>query len=152
MRFPPGEDRITRSTSLTTAHTAFDQAVERCAQEPIQVPGSIQPQGFMLVLDEQDLCVLQASENAERWLGAAAPELLGRTFAELISDSFDLRAQMQYLPVDEVFPFHIGDVELRQPSPDCSHMRVLVHRHDQVLITEFEPIRTASGPSGHGDY
>ncbi|WP_411562841.1 ATP-binding protein [Pseudomonas shirazensis] len=137
---------------MTTAPTAFDQAVERCAQEPIQVPGSIQPQGFMLVLDEQDLCVLQASENAERWLGAAAPELLGRTFAELISDSFDLRAQMQYLPVDEVFPFHIGDVELRQPSPDCSHMRVLVHRHDQVLITEFEPIRTASGPSGHGDY
>lgn len=62
---------------MTTAPTAFDQAVERCAQEPIQVPGSIQPQGFMLVLDEQDLCVLQASENAERWLGAAAPELLG---------------------------------------------------------------------------
>ncbi|MBP2263247.1 ATP-binding protein [Pseudomonas sp. BP8] len=134
---------------MTTAQNALDQAVERCAQEPIQVPGSIQPQGFLLVLDEQELRILQASENAERWLGLPAQEVLGCAFPELVSEGFDLRAHLQYLPDEEVFPFHIGDVQLRHGGP---RLRVLVHRHDQVLITEFEPMRAASGPAGQGDY
>ena len=137
---------------MTTAQNALDQAVERCAQEPIQVPGSIQPQGFLLVLDEHDLRILQASENAERWLGLPARELVGCTFPDLISEGFDLRAHLQYLPDDEVFPFHIGDVQLRQGVPGGERLRVLVHRHDQVLISEFEPIRSSPGPTGHGDY
>ena len=97
---------------------------------------------------EQDLCVLQASENAERWLGSAAPELLGRTFADLISDSFDLRAQMQYLPVDEVFPFHIGDVELRQPSPDCMDVRLPRPLPSRLPATSASPMSSGwiAGP------
>ena len=46
-----------------TADNSLADAMERCAQEPIQVPGSIQPHGFLLVLDATDLCVLQASET-----------------------------------------------------------------------------------------
>ncbi|CAM3690643.1 Cyanobacterial phytochrome B [Pseudomonas reidholzensis] len=134
---------------MTTAPNALDQAVERCAQEPIQVPGSIQPQGFLLVLDEHDLRILQASENAERWLGLPAREVVGCTFPDLVSEDFDLRAHLQYLPDDEVFPFHIGDTRMRHGG---DRLRVLVHRHDQVLITEFEPMRPAPGPTGQGDY
>ena len=48
---------------MTTDQTPLDQAIERCAQEPIQVPGSIQPQGFLLAVDESTLRVLQASEK-----------------------------------------------------------------------------------------
>ncbi|MFV3415243.1 ATP-binding protein [Pseudomonas sp. NY15436] len=126
---------------MPAADTALDQAIERCAQEPIQLPGSIQPQGFLLVLDEADLRILQASENAQRWLGLAARELLGRDFAALIAEDFDLRAHLERLPEGEIFPFHIGDVRLRLGPSAGERTTVLVHRYDQVLIVEFEPRR-----------
>jgi len=143
---------MTGAYSLTTADTALVEAVERCAQEPIQVPGSIQPHGFMLVLDEQDLRILQASDNIERWLGVPARELVGCTFADVVSDSFDLRTQLARLPSDDVFPFHIGDVRLRQGARITDRLRLLTHRHDQVLIAEFEPFRQAAGITDQGDY
>ncbi|MCX2888716.1 MULTISPECIES: ATP-binding protein [Pseudomonas] len=135
-----------------TADSTLAQAVERCAQEPIQVPGSVQPQGFLLVVDEADLRILQASENAERWLGIPARELIGCHFAELVSDAFDLRLHLRRLPEDEVFPFHIGDVRLRQGAPHSAPLHVLAHRHDQVLITEFESPRLPADLTGQGDY
>ncbi|MFP3993265.1 GAF domain-containing protein [Pseudomonas capeferrum] len=135
-----------------TADNPFAEAAERCAQEPIQVPGSIQPHGFLLVLDETDLRILQASENTERWLGLPARELLGCTVADLVSDAFDVRAHLARLPDDEAFPFHIGDVRLRQGAPCTEPLRVMAHRHDQVLIVEFEPVRRLANAAEQGDY
>ncbi|AIR91324.1 ATP-binding protein [Pseudomonas cremoricolorata] len=134
--------------SLTTAQSAFDKAVERCAQEPIQVPGSIQPHGFMLVLDEQDLRVVQASDNVQRWLGIPTQHVLDRPFEELVSSQFQLRSHLQLLPEEDVFPFHLGDVMLHADAAWREPLRLLAHRHDQVLIVEFEPCRS----SVHADY
>ncbi|CAB5623830.1 MULTISPECIES: ATP-binding protein [Pseudomonas] len=134
------------------ADSTLTQALERCAQEPIQLPGSIQPHGFLLVLDETDMRVLQASENVEHWLGIPASELIGREFAELVSGAFDLRLHLARLPQDEVFPFHISDVHLRQDAPYRGNLHLLVHRHDQVLIAEFEPPRLPADLVGQGDY
>lgn len=135
-----------------TADKPLTEALERCAQEPIQVPGSIQPHGFLLVLDETDLHILQASENAEHWLGLPATELLGCPFAGLVSDAFDMRAHLARLPDDEGFPFHIGDVRLRHGAPCSDRLRVLAHRHDQVLIIEFEPVRVPADLAEQSDY
>lgn len=46
-----------------TADNTLADAMERCAQEPIHLPSSIQPHGFLLVLDATDLRVLQASST-----------------------------------------------------------------------------------------
>ncbi|AYG44504.1 GAF domain-containing protein [Pseudomonas sp. Leaf58] len=135
-----------------TADRTLAQALERCAQEPIQLPGSIQPHGFLLVLDETDLCVLQASENIQHWLGLSARELIGSSFADLVSGAFDLRLHLARLPQDEVFPFHISDVHLRQGAPYGDNLHLLVHRHDHVLIAEFEPPRLPADLAGQGDY
>ncbi|MFV3331109.1 ATP-binding protein [Pseudomonas sp. NY15437] len=137
---------------MPVADTALDQAIERCAQEPIQVPGSIQPQGFLLVLDEADLRILQASENAQRWLGMPAGELLGRDLGALIGDDFDLRAHLEQLPEGEIFPFHIGDVRLRLGPSAGERTTLLVHRYDQVLIAEFEPRRKRAPGDPHVDF
>ncbi|MGN8247503.1 ATP-binding protein [Pseudomonas sp. SMV7] len=135
-----------------TAHSTLTQALERCAQEPIRLPGSIQPHGFLLVLDEADLRVLQASENVEQWLGIPAREILGCSFAELVSADFDLRLHLARQPEDEAFPFHIGDVQLRQGAPYSHTLHLLTHRHDQVLIAEFEPPRLPDDLAAQGDY
>ncbi|MDI9245618.1 ATP-binding protein [Marinobacter sp. CHS3-4] len=41
-----------------------------CADEPIRTPGSIQPNGFVVFLDAEDLTVCSYSENAEQALAA----------------------------------------------------------------------------------
>lgn len=140
--------RNLQEITLSTTSNPLDQAIERCAEEPIQVPGSIQPQGFLLVLDEHDLRILQASENVDQWLGASASELLGQALPALLDSSFDLRGQLGRLPVDEVFPFHIGDVRLHEAAPCQATLRVLAHRHDQVLIVEFETCRETDAQQG----
>ncbi|WP_060481190.1 ATP-binding protein [Pseudomonas sp. NBRC 111119] len=135
------------TTDLTLA-----QAVERCAQEPIQIPGSIQPHGFLLVLDENDLRVLQASENAQQWLGISAASLVGSPFSDVVTGDFDLRAHLGRLPQDEVFPFHIGDVQLREGAPYRQALHMLAHRHDQALIVELEAPRLPEDLASQGDY
>lgn len=55
-----------------------------CDREPIHMPGSIQPHGVLLVLREDDLTLLQASENLGTWLGVPIAEALGRSLAELV--------------------------------------------------------------------
>lgn len=140
--------RNLQENPLSTTPNPLDQAIERCAEEPIQVPGSIQPQGFLLVLDEHDLRLLQASKNVEQWLGVPASELLGQALPALLASTFDLRGQLGRLPADEVFPFHIGDVRLREGAPCQAALRVLAHRHDQVLILEFEPCHETDAQQG----
>jgi len=53
-----------------------------CDREPIHIPNCIQPQGLLLVLDEPDLQIVQASENAPEILGILTSELLNRPLAE----------------------------------------------------------------------
>ena len=137
---------------MTNSHPSFEQAVERCAQEPIKVPGSIQPQGFMLVLDEATLTIVQASDNVQQWLGERAETLLQKPLAPLLAPGFDLRNQLGRLPEDETFPFHIGDVKLRAGSPYVQGVRLLAHRNDGVLIIEFEPCPQGDPRIEHDDY
>ncbi len=59
---------------IETAACASSPALpelSECSREPIHTPGSIQPHGVLLVVDPVDLCVVQASANAEEWLGRA---------------------------------------------------------------------------------
>ncbi len=43
--------------------------LQTCAQEAIHIPGAIQPHGALLVLRPEDMAVVQASVNAEQFLG-----------------------------------------------------------------------------------
>jgi hypothetical protein len=54
-----------------------------CAREPIQVPGSIQPHGVLLALDDE-LRISRASANAAGLLGRSVEELLGTPLGEVL--------------------------------------------------------------------
>jgi len=65
---------------------AFGQAdLSNCEREQIHLPGSIQPQGALLLLSESDLRVLRASANAAALLGTGG-SVIGRSLAELGGD------------------------------------------------------------------
>jgi chemotaxis family two-component system sensor kinase Cph1 len=51
--------------------------LDDCAQEPIHVPGAVQPHGVLFVLREPQLIILQVSENVGLFLGISPEGLLG---------------------------------------------------------------------------
>jgi light-regulated signal transduction histidine kinase (bacteriophytochrome) len=117
----------------------FAAAAQNCDREPIHIPGSIQPHGFLLVLDEHSLDVLQASENVATWLGLALDEVVGSSLHRLLIDCASLAARLKALPVDEQHPFHVGDVRFNRGVRAEKPIAMMVHRHDGVLLAEFEP-------------
>lgn len=70
----------------------------------------------------------------------------------MVGASFDLSAQLDRLPDEQVFPFHLGDVRLRSDAPCREKLRLLIHRHDEVLIAEFEPVRLPAALTDHDHY
>ncbi len=58
-----------------------------CDQEPIHVPGSIQPQGVLLVVEPPDLRVVQVSSNTSAFLGLEPSEILQRSLDGVLDQS-----------------------------------------------------------------
>jgi light-regulated signal transduction histidine kinase (bacteriophytochrome) len=104
-----------------------EDALLRCADEPIAIPGAIQPHGVLLAVTEPDLTVVIASANAEALFGGPVES---RSLDELI----DTAALRHGLPTDlaEINPLRVlvqgQDVDL------------VVHRADGLLLAEFEPV------------
>jgi len=67
--------------SLHIASSRSDD--DACALEPIHMPGTIQPHGILIVLDET-LRILQISANVESLLGRSAESLVGTRFLEQV--------------------------------------------------------------------
>lgn len=56
----------------------LEQALARCAQERIEIPGAVQPHGCLLAFEPSTLLVIQASANSEAFVGETVDALLGR--------------------------------------------------------------------------
>jgi chemotaxis family two-component system sensor kinase Cph1 len=139
-----------RGTPLSPDENAAALAGARdaCASEPIHIPGSIQPHGFLLVFDEPGLSVVQASANVATWLGIEVAALLGRSLDEVLEDAEGLRAQLGSLASEDRNPFHLADVVFRVGAAS-QRFAMMVHRHDPLLIAEFEV--AGSGTSAYRD-
>lgn len=57
-----------------------------CEHEPIHIPGSIQPHGFLLGLDCGSLEIIYCSENTDSYLELPYHTLLGKAFAEVFGE------------------------------------------------------------------
>ena len=70
--------------NLGPGHFTVD--LDNCADEPIHIPGSIQPHGALLAMTPDDLVVRVASANSQRWIGAAPTAVIGRPLSEFLGD------------------------------------------------------------------
>ncbi|MBN3858836.1 GAF domain-containing protein [Paraburkholderia sp. Ac-20340] len=132
-------------THQAPASTHASQA--DCASEPIHLPGSIQPHGFLISLDH-DGRIAQLSANAGALAGTTAQALLGAPLAQLIGESA-AQATLAALaePASDGTPRFIGAIadprDLRTPSdaPADAHppLAIVAHRYDGIAIVELEP-------------
>ncbi|MET1038893.1 MAG: GAF domain-containing protein, partial [Aeromicrobium sp.] len=132
-RTTPGEH-----TDHTPAYTAPD--LTNCEQEPIHVPGAIQPHGLLLALDERQR-IVTASRNCARLVGRSARDLIDTDVREILGST--LTTAVQHVveagdlgtPIRATMPAGHGDIA--EASVD-----LIVHRSGNRLVIEIEPVST----------
>src|SRR5919112_6838662 len=118
-------------TASTPRPDVDEDALQRCADEPIAVPGAVQPHGALLAVTEPDLAVVIASANAADVLGTAPASL-----ADVLGpDDLDRLCAGLAGHLPEVNPLRVAVAG--------AEVDLVVHRADGLLLTEWEPLAGA---------
>ena len=108
-----------------------EEALARCSQEPIHIPGAIQPFGILFALDD-DLNIRQCSQNTFELLACQPDDVFGRPIARVLG--FEVHEQVK-----------AGDFSITEPlranlPRTATPANVFIHRHRGRLIVELEVI------------
>src|SRR4028118_1266148 len=116
--------------------TAKTVDLNNCYEEPIHIPGSIQPHGILLVLKEPNLQILQVSNNTIDLLGIPPEELLNKELQDLIGIK-QINNINQCL--SENFE-SVNPIKLSIPNKDKIYLfDGVIHRSDTFVILDLEP-------------
>jgi two-component system, chemotaxis family, sensor kinase Cph1 len=124
---------------------AFGQAdLSNCEREQIQLPGSIQPHGALLVVSEPDYVVFQASANAAGFLGLSGP-VIGLKLGDIPGDLCEglhphLGEPLHAIPIA---------VRCRLGTPPREYDGLLRRPPEGGLIIELEPAGSPVDLSRH---
>ncbi|MFQ6591945.1 MULTISPECIES: ATP-binding protein [Pseudomonas] len=111
----------------------FEELLANCADEPIRFPGAIQPHGVLLTLSEPGLDIIQVSANVSSLFGHAPESLLGQPLHTLIG--MDHAQAVQSIAEHNTF----FDAPTLHVTFNGEPFEGLLHRHQNVLVLEFEP-------------
>jgi len=106
--------------------------LSNCESEPIHIPGSIQPHGFLLGLYADGLKAVYCSENSVDFIGISHEAVLGKTFGELFSAS-EAGKLDNYL--------NDRSADLSKPYEmyfEGQYYHVSIHISGEIYILEFE--------------
>lgn len=121
--------------------TAIDaKLLEQCENEPIHIPGAIQPFGALLTVERQSLRIQNVSENSTSWFGVSAQELIGCPLNELFSaDEHD--RMRRYLDSDTLLDQSSLRIKPAGPTANLHEMLELIaHEHLGILFVEVEAV------------
>ena len=116
-----------------------------CEDEPIHVPGAVQPHGILLALEPDTMRVVMVSANTERMLGLPVEQAVGRTARELLggelvdlvstylSDQLTAESLIIWLPAS-------CEIDGRRVSGHLSGREtdVTIHEVDGLVVVELE--------------
>ncbi|MFN8388836.1 MAG: GAF domain-containing protein [Bdellovibrionota bacterium] len=116
--------------------------LESCAQEPIRIPGSIQPHGTLIAASFADNRVVQVSENAGTVFGIGPNDLLGMPLSDVLSrlGVSSLEHRLGSLPSSQQPRF------LGPGSGGAVPVSIIGHSLDGLVILELEHESYSSGP------
>ena len=110
--------------------------LSNCDREPIHIPGSVQPFGFLLALSS-DFAVSMASDNLPDYLGLDRTEVLQRPLAEIFSRPAveTIGARVDYLSGPDVTERLFG-ITLQDGGKPFD---IAIHFSGAYLVIEAEP-------------
>ncbi|MCF0057214.1 ATP-binding protein [Dyadobacter sp. CY356] len=104
-----------------------------CESEPIHIPGSIQPHGFLLGIRNEDQIIEFCSANCTDYLNRTPEQVLGKT----LQDIFGKEQSDQF-----VLYWHTNKNNQSTPFvflSDDKQFNTSVHLSGETIILEFEP-------------
>lgn len=133
-----------RSSSLITAKNVD---LSNCDRELVQFPGAIQPHGAMLIVDEPEYIIRQASENCADFVGQPAELLLGKSIANVFGHSTpQMLDRLQRVSLENG-PVHV----VRESFAGSTRgVNIFAHRCAGILILELELVAAQpNAPTTH---
>jgi two-component system, chemotaxis family, sensor kinase Cph1 len=112
--------------------------LSNCDLEPIHIPASIQPHGFLIVLREPELTITQTSENAVAYFERAVDRILEQPLASLLKVPEFEKIQ------DAVTSGQWEKVNPLRLEVGGKLLDGIIHRHAGALILELEPTSAAA--------
>ncbi len=105
-----------------------------CEHEPIHIPGSIQPHGFLIGLKVEDLIIDYCSGNCHEYIGLRYEQLLGKSFDWVFGDAAtnNLITYIASLIDISTAPLQIM---LSEKLFTCT-----IQKNTGVFLLEFEPV------------
>ncbi|WP_159799431.1 ATP-binding protein [Flavobacterium sp. MK4S-17] len=105
-----------------------------CEQEPIHIPGSIQPHGFLLGLKEESFLIDYCSGNTTEYIGIEHKELLGKDF-ESVFGIDNSKALQQYISNNKLLSSTLLKLLYNGKNFLCT-----LHKSNNIYILEAEPV------------
>lgn len=105
-----------------------------CEQEPIHIPGSIQPHGFILGLKQNTYVIDYCSANSNEFINMTHNQLLGKSFEEVFGHEA-LKALELYIANEQMLSSSLLSVLLAGENFLCT-----VHLSNDIYILEAEPV------------
>lgn len=119
-----------------------------CYGEAIHIPGSIQPHGVLLVLQEPEFKILQASNNTEQFFGIPATSLINKKL-NVIFSQYQIKILKHCLAQKN--PEILNPLKLSVKIRDNTlTFDGIVHRNEGGLILELEPALSSQKNSNIG--
>ena len=114
-------------------------SLKNLERQAIHTSGQIQPHGVVLVLQEPELKILQATTNTYRVFGIHPEEMLARTLEELL-DPYQFDIIQRGLAQNNLDFINPTKMWVRKQGDDYVIFDGIFHRNsDEVLILELEP-------------
>ncbi|NEW96477.1 ATP-binding protein [Rhodopseudomonas sp. BR0G17] len=120
---------------MTEGSVARQPDLSTCDDEPIHIPGAIQPHGLLLAL-AADMTVVAASDNLPELTGLAIGDLIGRSAADIFDSETHNRLTIALAEPGAAVgaPIAVG-FSVRKGGDFVGSW----HRHDQLVFLELEP-------------
>jgi len=112
-----------------------------CSSEPIHIPGSVQPNGAILVVLSESGLVSHASANLVDILGRSAETVLGQPLVDVLGEEV---CQTIYNPATANGMTLAQIYVLRGPN---GTLHVRAHRSGKHICVDMEPVRREPGES-----
>jgi len=112
-----------------------------CELEPIHIPGSIQPHGFLLGLKQDSFIIDYCSANTAEFLSLFHSQLLGASFDSVFGGVAKQKLQ-EYIQNELMLSSTLLDVTLAGVDFLCT-----VHNSNGIYIIEAEPVNITTTPA-----
>ncbi|MFW5679183.1 MAG: HWE histidine kinase domain-containing protein [Pseudomonadota bacterium] len=113
-----------------------------CDREPIHIPGSIQPHGCLLAVDDHHR-IVQCAGDHRTMLGVDADDPLGLPLSALVGEDAARRlVESGQAKRARPLPLKTYEIEIETPSGPID---AILHEADGQLVIEFEHARRSTG-------